>query len=163
MATGKTKKSSTNTEATAMSERELVISRVFDAPRPLVFEAWTNPEHLVHWWGPNGFTLPSCKLDLRVGGVFRFVMRSPEGTVHRVQGVYREIVEPERIICTWAWVDEEGKPGHETTLTVTFAEHGKKTKLTLYQTIFESVEARDAHQHGWTETLDRLAVYAANI
>jgi uncharacterized protein YndB with AHSA1/START domain len=89
-------------------------------------------------------------------------MRSPEGTDHWLQGVYQEIVEPERLVCTWAWEDAEGKLGHETLLTVNFAEHGAKTKLTLHQAIFESVAARDDHRSGWTECLDRLEDYLAN-
>ena len=148
--------------ATAESaERELVITRVFDAPRRLVFKAWTEPERVVHWWGPRGFTIPSCKLDVRPGGAFRFCMRSPEGTDHWLRGVYREIVEPERLVLTWAWEDAEGKPGHETLVTVNFAEHGAKTKLTLHQALFESITARDAHRDGWTSCLDRLAEYVA--
>ena len=147
--------------ATKTAERELVITRVFDAPRRLVFKAWTEPERLVRWWGPRGFTTPSCKMDVRPGGAFRFCMRSSEGTNHWLQGVYREIVEPERLVCTWAWEDAEGRPAHETLLTVTFAEQGAKTKLTLHQAVFESVAARDAHQGGWTSGLDRLAEYLA--
>ena len=147
--------------AATTAERTLVIERVFDAPRALVFKAWTEPERLVRWWGPQGFTMPSCKMEARPGGAFRFCMRSPEGTDHWLRGVYREIVEPERLVCTWAWEDVEGKPGHETLLTVTFAEHGGKTKLTLQQAVFESVTARNEHQEGWTSGLDRLAEYLA--
>src|SRR2546422_5926224 len=123
------------TPAAETAKPELVITRVFDAPPRLVFKAWTEAERLVRWWGPKGFTMPSCKMDVRPGGAFRFCMRSPEGTDHWLQGVYREIVEPERLVCTWAWEDAEGKPGHETLLTVNFAEHGAKTKLTLHQAI----------------------------
>ena len=142
------------------TERELVITRVLDAPRRLVFKAWTEPERVVRWWGPQGFTMPSCKMDVRPGGAFRFCMRSPDGTDHWLQGVYREIVEPERLVLTWAWEDAEGKPGHETLVTVSFAEHGAKTKLTLHQAVFESITARDSHQGGWTSSLDRLVEYA---
>ena len=143
------------------TERELVITRVLDAPRRLVFKAWTEPERVVRWWGPQGFTMPSCKMDVRPGGAFRFCMRSPDGTDHWLQGVYREIVEPERLVLTWAWEDAEGKPGHETQVTVSFAEHGAKTKLTLHQAVFETATARDSHQGGWTSSLDRLAEYAS--
>ena len=87
------------------AQRELVITRVFDAPRALVFKAWTEPDRLVRWWGPQGFTTPFCTMDLRPGGAVRFCMRSPEGTDHWLQGVYREIVAPERLVCTWAWED----------------------------------------------------------
>jgi uncharacterized protein YndB with AHSA1/START domain len=147
--------------AATVPEQELVIERVFDAPRRLVFRAWTAPEHLVRWWGPHGFTLPSCRMDFRPGGAFRCLMRSPEGTDHRLRGVYREIVEPERLVFTFAWEDEEGRLGHETLVTVTFADHGGRTKLILHQAVFESVTARDSHREGWTETLERLAAYLA--
>jgi uncharacterized protein YndB with AHSA1/START domain len=141
------------------ADRELVITRVFDAPRRLVFRAMTQPEHLVRWWGPKGFTMTSCKIDLRPGGAFRFSMRSSEGTEYPHQGVYREIVEPERLVFTFAWEDEEGKPGHETLVTVSFAEHDGKTKLTFHQAVFETTADRDSHQEGWSECLDRLAAY----
>jgi len=143
------------------TERELVITRVFDAPRRLVFKTWTEPERLVQWWGPKGFTMPACAMDVRPGGAFRFRMHGPDGADHWLQGVYREIVEPERLVCTWTWVDAEGKPGHETLLTVDFAEQGGKTKLTLHQAIFESVTACEGHQDGWTSSLDRLAACLA--
>ena len=149
--------------ATESAERELVITRTFDAPRHLVFKAWTEPERLMRWWGPRGFTMTFCKMDLRPGGAYRFHMRSPEGVDHRSQGVFREVVEPARLVLTGAWVDAEGTPGHETRLTVSFADHGGKTKLTLYQAVFESVTARDAHRGGWTSALDCLAEYLATV
>jgi uncharacterized protein YndB with AHSA1/START domain len=145
--------------ATQTEDRELVITRVFDAPRGLVFKAWTEPKRLTRWWGPRGFTTPVCEMDVRPGGAFRFGMRSPQGTDHWLRGAFREIVEPERLVCTWAWEDEKGKPGHETLLTVTFAEHDGKTRLTLRQAVFESVTSRDAHQDGWASGLDCLAEY----
>ncbi|HME73333.1 MAG TPA: SRPBCC domain-containing protein [Myxococcota bacterium] len=143
------------------ADREIVTTRIFDAPRELVFKAWTEPERLVRWWGPRGFTTPFCEMDVRPGGGFRFGMRSPEGTEHWLQGVYREILEPERLVFTWAWQDAQGKPGHETLLTLNFAEHAGKTKLTLHQAVFETVTARNAHQQGWTSGLDDLADYLA--
>jgi uncharacterized protein YndB with AHSA1/START domain len=152
-----------NSAATEPKERELVITRVFDAPRDLVFKGWIEPERLGRWWGPRGFTMPSCKMEVRPGGAYRFQMRSPEGTDHWLQGVYREVVEPERLACTWAWLDADGTPVHETLLTVTFDEEGDKTKLTLHQAVFESVAARDAHQSGWTSALECLAEYLATV
>ncbi len=149
--------------AAVPAERELVLERVFDAPRRLVFRLWTEPEHLVRWWGPHGFTLPSCRLDLRPGGAFRCLMRSPEGTDHRLRGVYREIVEPERLVFTFAWDEEDGRPGHETVVTVTFEDHGGKTRLTLHQALFETVASRDGHAVGWGEALDRLAEHATAV
>lgn len=143
----------------AASELELTITRMLDAPRALVFKVWTQPEHVVRWWGPKGFTLPSYKADFRPGGAYRYLMRSPEGTDHRLVGMFREIVAPERLVFTFAWEDEEGKLGPETLVTVTLEEQGAKTKLTLHQAVFESVTARDSHNQGWSETLDRLAAY----
>ena len=153
---------SARTSAAASSmARELVITRVFDAPPHLVFKAWTEPERLVRWWGPRGFSTPSCKMDVRPGGAFRLCMRSPEGTNHWLQGVYREIVEPERVAFTWAWEDEDGQPGHETLVTVNFVEQGGKTRLVVHQAVFESVTARDSHEEGWTSCMERLAEYLA--
>jgi uncharacterized protein YndB with AHSA1/START domain len=98
-------------------------------------------------------------MDVRPGGTFRVCMRSPEGADHWKQGVYREVVEPERLVFTFAW--EDGKPGHQTVVTVTFAERGEKTELTLHHAVFETVEARNSHQRGWTSTLERFAAYLA--
>lgn len=144
------------------AERELVITRDFAAPRRLVFKVWTEPEHLMRWLGPKGFTTTVLNNELRPGGAYRRHMRSPEGADHWLQGVYREIVEPERLVFTWAWEDEHGRPGHETLVTVTFEDLDGKTRLTLRQAIFESLTARDAHQSGWSSTMERLAEYLAN-
>ena len=146
--------------ATNPSERELVITRLFDAPRSLVFKAWTEPEHMAKWLGPQGFTSSILRSDLRPGGAYRFHMRDPQGGDHWQQGVYREIVPPERLVCTYTWADAEGNPTRpETLLTVIFEEQGGKTKLTLRQGVFESVTARDDHQSGWTSSFERLADY----
>lgn len=153
--------SSSSSAAIETDERVLVIERVFDAPRELVFKAWTEPDRLTQWMGPRGFTITLCQLDLRPGGAYRFHMRSPEGTEHRVHGVLREVVPPEQFAYTWAWVDAQGESGPETLLTLTFGELGGKTKLTLHQAIFESVTARDQHRGGWNSALDCLAEYLA--
>jgi uncharacterized protein YndB with AHSA1/START domain len=142
-------------------ERELVITRIFDAPRHLVFQAWTEPDRVARWWGPQGFVTTYCDMNVRPGGAFRVCMRSPAGAEHWKQGVYREVVEPERLVFTFAWEDTEGKPGHQTLVTVTFAEHGDKTELTLHQAVFETVEWRNEHRRGWTSTLQRLGEYLA--
>lgn len=146
------------------AERVLVITRIFDAPRRLVFKAWTEPGHLVHWWGPRGFTSTIIVNDVRPGGTYRVHMRGPEGDDHWSQGAYREVVEPERLVMAGAWTDADGKPtSPETLLTVTFEEHQGKTKLTLHQAVFESVTARDDHCGGWTSSLDRLAEYLVTV
>jgi len=143
-------------------ERVLVITRIFDAPRELVWKAWTEPERMVRWLGPRGFISTILEADFRPGGAYRFHMRSSEGTDHWQQGIYREIVKPQRLVSTFVWADAEGKPTRpETLLTVSFAEHGGKTNLTLHQAVFESVTARDLHNGGWTDSLDRLAEYLA--
>ncbi|HLW71352.1 MAG TPA: SRPBCC domain-containing protein [Candidatus Binataceae bacterium] len=148
--------------AIEISERELVLTRTFDAPRALVFKAWTEPEQRARWIGPKGFTGSVLQMDLRPGGAYRFHMRSADGTDHWQQGVYREIVPPERLVCTYLWADAAGNAkGPETLLTVTFDERDGKTLLTLRQALFESVTARDAHRAGWSSSLERLAGYLA--
>jgi len=143
------------------AELELVITRILDAPRELVFKAWTEPDRAIRWWGPRGFTTAHYELDFRPDGAYRVCMRSPEGTEHWQRGVCREVVEPERLVFTFAWEDSEGTPGHETVVTVTLAEFGAKTKLTLHQVVFETVTARDLHQGGWASALECLAEYLA--
>jgi uncharacterized protein YndB with AHSA1/START domain len=146
---------------TPSTERELTITRVFDAPPGLVFKAWTEPERLVRWSGPEGFTTTSCAMDVRPGGSYRSCIRSPEGTDHCMQGVYREIAEPERLVFTFAWEDAEGRPGREMLVTVTFAEDDGKTRMTFHQAVFESVEDRDGHREGWSSSFDLLEAYLA--
>ncbi len=151
-----------NRSAADFSERTLRIERLFDAPRDLVFRAWTQPEHIVHWWGPRGCTSTVLTLELRLGGAYRIHMRSPEGTDHWSQGAYREVAAPERLVMAGCWTDAQGNPtSPETVLTVTFEEHQGKTRVTLHQ-VFESIGARDSHFGGWTSSLDRLMQYLAN-
>jgi len=141
--------------------REIVLTRTLDAPRSLVFRAWTDPAHLVRWWGPEGFTIPDCRMDVREGGAWRTCMRSPDGNDYKVRGVYREIVKPTRLVFTWAWEDDAGDPGHETLVTVTFGERDGKTLLRLAHRVFESKKSRDAHNQGWASTLRCLATFLA--
>ena len=91
------------------ADGELVITRIFDAPRELVFRAWTEPDRAVRWWGPQGFIVAHSEIDLQPGGAYRVCMRSPEGIEHWQRGVCREFVEPERLVFTFAWEDAEGK------------------------------------------------------
>ncbi len=141
--------------------RELTIKRIFDAPRHLVFKAWTDPVQVAKWWGPHGFTVVSCEMDVRVAGAWRLRMRSPDGVEDRQVGAYREVVEPERLVFSYAFEDEAGKPGHQSIVTVTFADLDGKTAMTLHQAIFESVAVRDDHVRGWGEAIDHLAEYVA--
>jgi len=144
----------------APAQHELVITRTFDAPRALVFRAWSAPEHVARWLGPKDFTAPSCTMDFRPGGAYRACIRSAEGKEYWMRGIYREIVEPERIMFTFSW-EEEGERGRENLVTVTFAEQGNKTRMTFRQAFFESIEQRDSHHQGWSECIDRLAQYLA--
>jgi uncharacterized protein YndB with AHSA1/START domain len=143
----------------ATGAAELFISRIFDAPRRLVFQAWTDPVHLARWWGPHGFTIVCCEAEVRPGGGWRRTMRGPEGGVICKRGVYREIAAPARLVFTYVSDDAAGNPGSETLVTVTFADIGGKTRLTLRQSFFESVGERDAHRDGWTSCLERFAEY----
>jgi uncharacterized protein YndB with AHSA1/START domain len=142
-------------------ERELVLTRTFDAPRALVFAAWTEPELVVQWRAPRGCHLRSCTMDLRPGGAWRACMHWADGTDHWQGGVFREIVPPERLVFTYAWEDGDGRPKHETLVTVTFAERAGATELHLRQSVFESESSRDSHGGGWRETLDVLADHLA--
>jgi uncharacterized protein YndB with AHSA1/START domain len=147
---------------TEPADRTLVLDRLLDAPRGLVFEVWTHPAHLVRWWGPNDFTLPTCEQDFREGGAYRFCMRAPDGSDHWVWGVYREIVAPERLVFTWQRQDEAGlRSGLNNLVTVTLAEEGRKTRLTLRHTSFQTAADRDDHHGGWTQCLDRLTSHVA--
>jgi uncharacterized protein YndB with AHSA1/START domain len=145
------------------TDRTLVLSRIFDAPRVRVFQAWTDPDQVAQWWGPEGFVTTSCQMDIRPGGAFRFCMRSPAGTDHWKRGAYREIVEPERIVFSFAWEDPDGQPGHETVITVRFEAIGAQTRLTLQQAVFDTVAACEDHRTGWTSCLQRFADWLNNV
>jgi uncharacterized protein YndB with AHSA1/START domain len=144
------------------ADRVLMITRVFDAPRELVWKAWTDPVELVKWHGPRGFTSTIEYSDFRPGGKYRIHMRGPENDDHWMQGTHREIVPMERLVMAGGWTDAQGKAlGPETMLTVLFEDAGGKTKLTLHQAVFESVTARDSHSFGWNSTFDCLGEYLA--
>ena len=149
--------------------REITITRVFDAPRELIWKAWTEPEEFMRWWGPKGFTSPACKIDLRVGGVYLACMRSPEGQDFWSTGTYREIVVPERIVYTDSFADAEGNvvpATHygmgadiplELLVTVTLEPYEGKTKLTLRHAGLPAGEMSDLTSAGWNESFDKLA------
>jgi uncharacterized protein YndB with AHSA1/START domain len=157
-----------------LAANEIVITRVFDAPPKVVFQTWTEPARMKAWWGPVGFTLPHCTVDLRRGGMMHFCMRAPDGQDIWCRGVYREVVEPERIVSTDSFSDKDGNivdPAQygmhpdwprEALITVTFAEEHGKTKFILRHAVGSAQAAdRDACRGGWNEMLDRLAGYLA--
>ena len=118
--------------------------RVFDAPRELVFEAWTNPEHMRRWLGPRRLTWVVCDVDLRVGGAYRWVQRAPDGQEYKFHGVYREVVRPEKLVFTFVF---ELAPEHEAIETLTLTEQGGKTLATTL-TLHKSIAGRDGHLAG---------------
>ena len=144
---------------TTPSDREIALARVFDAPRHLVFDAYTKPELLKRWFGPVGWTLVVCEIDLRVGGSYRYVMRKDTGVEMGMGGVYREIVRPDRIVAAESFDDPwyEG----EAIATTTLVEHRGKTTLTT-TVRYDSKEVRDAvlktpMESGVESSYDRLA------
>ena len=145
---------------TTPTDREIVMTRVFDAPRRLVFEAWTSPEHLPRWMlGPEGWTMPVCEIDLRPGGAWHFVWRRADGTEMGMHGAYREIKPPERLVSTESW----GGNWPETLNTLVLSEKDGKTTVTL-TILYPSKEARDAAtktgmKDGVSVSFDRLAEY----
>jgi uncharacterized protein YndB with AHSA1/START domain len=149
---------------TSPIDREILITRVFDAPRELVFAAWTDPERVVQWWGPGGYSSFDCEIDLRVGGVFNLKMRGPDGTVYPCTGVFREVVKPERIVYTGPPETNHpcgaGLPPNAI-VTVSFVEHDRKTTLTIHARLASAAD-RDAavaagFVPGWDSALERLA------
>ena len=137
-------------------ERTLVIERVFKAPPAEVFAAWTDPEVLVKWWGPETFGTSDYALDIREGGAWRTVMRNPKGEAHTVSGVYREIAPPTRLVLTWGWEQPDGSRGHETTVELSFEPVPDGTRLRLVQRIFATPDQRDSHRMGWQSSFNKL-------
>lgn len=152
------------TTFTTPSDREVALTRVFDAPRRLVFEAWTNPKHVPQWMtGPDGWTMPVCEIDLRPGGEWRFVWRKSNGTEMEMRGIYREIEPPERLVHTERW----GEEWPETLNTVVLTEKDGKTTMTATM-LYPSKEARDAAlktgmSDGADVSFDRLAEYVRTM
>jgi uncharacterized protein YndB with AHSA1/START domain len=149
----------------ANAGQELIITRVFDAPRELVWKVWTDPKHMAQWWGPHRFTNPVCELDVRPGGAILIHMRAPDGTVYPMTGVYQEVVAPERLVFTSSALDEEGNPLFEVLNILTFAEQGGKTTQTLLARVVRRTAKAAPYlagmEAGWTQTLERLAKYLA--
>lgn len=140
--------------------REFVITREFDAPCELVFQAWTDPKHLAQWWGPKGFTNPVCEWDARPGGKIYDVMRALNGQDFPMGGEFREIVPPEKLVISCGALDEKGKLLFEFLHTATFAETGGKTKLTLHSRVTMTTAEANRYiggfEAGMTSSLERL-------
>lgn len=149
---------------------EVVITRVFDAPREMVWKAWTEPKRVMKWWGPKNYASPACKIDLRVGGKIHFCMRGPDGKDLWSTGTYKEIVPMEKIVCTDSFADEKGNvvsAAHygmpadfplELEVVITFEDaEGGKTKMTLRHIGMPAGEMNDMTKAGWNESFDKLA------
>jgi uncharacterized protein YndB with AHSA1/START domain len=149
---------------TTPTDREIVVTRVFNAPRNLVFDAWTNPQYLPHWMlGPDGWTMPVCEIDLRPGGSWHFVWRHSNGKEMEMRGEYREVKPPERVVSSESW----GPDWPETLNTVVFSERAGKTTATI-TLLYASKEARDAAlktgmKQGLALSYDRLENYLSSL
>lgn len=162
-----------------LTGNDLIFERMYDAPREMVFKAWTDPRELARWWGPACFTNPVCEVDLRPGGEYRIIMRSPDGVDYPVKGVYLEVVFPERLVMTDVvddapanWHEKLGKlRGQDTpanmkaVLIVTFEDVGGKAKMTIVNR-FDDILDRDANVQlgavgGWSESFDKLETLLA--
>ena len=139
-----------------MKDHVLEMERLIPAPPERVFEYWTEPELVAKWFGPGEFDVPSSDLDLRPGGKWRTTIRSPEGQLRTVSGVYSTIEPPRRLVFTWAWDDDNGVRGHETQVTVTLEPTPGGTRLRLVQEDFQNREVRDRHNGGWASSLSKL-------
>lgn len=154
-----------SSEPVDTSDREMVITRVINAPRELVFKAWTDPEHVAQWWGPNGFTNTIQEMDVRPGGVWRFIMHGPDGVDYQNKAVYIEIVKPERLVYTLG-TDDDNDPG-KFEVTVTLAAQGSRTKVTMRALFPSKAEYEKTKEYGAVEggnqTLERLEAYVATM
>ena len=152
------------TQAEAVSETTLRISRTLDAPRESVFKAWTDPDNLKKWWGVGAdYSTPIAEVNLRVGGKYRLGMQAPDhDQPFVVGGTYREVRPPEKLVYTWVWehqgeqADPDFTPA-ETVVTVEFRDLGGRTEVVLTHEFFSDANMRDQHSHGWTGCLEQLA------
>ena len=161
-----------DTKSTTRTEHEIVITRTFNASRELVWRAWTEPEQIKKWWGPQHFTAPVAKVDLRVGGTYLYCMRDEEGKDYWSTGTYREITPMDRIVATDSFADEQGKivPSsyyglegmpEEMLVTTEFSDDGAGTRVTLHHRGMPAGEIAEMATEGWNQQLDKLAALLA--
>jgi uncharacterized protein YndB with AHSA1/START domain len=153
--------------AKSLAEREFTITRIVDAPRSLVFKAWTDPEHNAHWNAPRGFTTTVFEWDPTPGGLIWLVMREADGTEYPVGGAFREVVEPARLVFTELSLNREARLLFKAPTTVTFAERAAKTELTVQVRAIAldeiGVPMIGAMDKGWTQTLDSLDQFVVTL
>jgi uncharacterized protein YndB with AHSA1/START domain len=138
-------------------ERVLHLTRQFDAPREIIFRAWTDPSWLVRWMGPGACTCPHAETDLRIGGALKIAIRNAEGKDHWAHGIYQAIEAPARLSFTWRWEQEDSTLGHEMLIDIELLDRGDGTELVFTQTRFPTDESREQHEEGWTGAFDCLA------
>jgi uncharacterized protein YndB with AHSA1/START domain len=151
---------STTTPNVAM---EMNLTRIFRAPRSVVWEAWTDVDKLQQWWGPQRFTNPRCEIDLRVGGLIRIDMRAPDGIVFPMSGAYEQIVPPERLVFLTSALDEQGEPIFTNRNTVIFREVGAGTEISIHTVVViktpHAMQYLKGMREGWSSSLDKLAAF----
>jgi uncharacterized protein YndB with AHSA1/START domain len=145
------------TQVTNPSAVALVLRRTFDAPRETVFKAWTDPAIMQQFLGPANRGCKNVQVDLRAGGAYRIVMDGPDGEDFIAKGIYREVVVPERVVCTWLWEEDDPSQEHETLLTLEFIAKGNQTELVLTHENFKDAESCERHTEGWMAILDAYA------
>ena len=152
--------------ATEIRKPDLLLTRVFDAPRELIWKVWTDPKHLAQWYGPHGFTNPVCEVDLRPGGEWRHVMRGPDGSDYPMLVIFQEVVVPERLVFV-SYVPDREHSLFEILNVATFTEQGGKTKFTLEAQVLKSTpEAAPmlaGMEAGWSQSLEHLVTLLAKI
>lgn len=155
------------TSGPAPAKRTVTLTRSFEAPDKLVFQAWTDPKMMAEWWGPKGFTNPVCELDPRPGGAIRIDMTGPDGTVYPMTGTFQEVVKPERLVfTTGAMPDAKGAPRLVGRTIVVFADEDGETMVTVQSTasaLPEASQALDGMEAGWTQSLERLKQLLARL
>jgi uncharacterized protein YndB with AHSA1/START domain len=152
---------------TESSQWDLVMTRTFDAPRELVFKAWTDPKHVQQWWGPHGFTNPRCEVDARRGGAIHIDMRGPNGVVYPMKAVFEEVTEPERLVFVTSALDDRGNSMFDVRNTVIFADRRGKTELTLEARVVRRTAVAPQYlegmEVGWSQSLERLQAYVRSL
>ena len=144
-------------ESTASDDKTLVIERQFKTSPERLYEAWTNPEILQKWWGPEGVTTPRLELDVREGGNWTTTFYSEQMGERIVSGKYVTLEPPNRLVFTWGWVDN-GTRGHETMVEIVLLRVGDGTMMRLTQNTFEETGDRDNHRFGWNSSFNKLAL-----
>jgi uncharacterized protein YndB with AHSA1/START domain len=144
-------------DASVMNATTLRLERLIPAPPEVLFALWTEPAQLLRWWAPDGYETTVHALDTQPGGRWRTTLHRSGSPALALSGVYRVVEPPNRLAFSWAWEDSSGARGHETEVTVTFEATPGGTRLVLMQARFESRQARDGHNNGWSGCFDRIA------